>query len=173
MKPQNFLSFNEKTIYFKEVGNEYWIAIKPICEALNVDYIRAYKNISEDENLSQLLSEQTMVGADNKNRKMVCLPEKYIYGWLFSLRSKSEALKQYQMKCYEVLFNYFNGAIIGRKKLLEKQADTQKKIERVEQELKSNPQYIELITLKQESEQIKQYLRKIDKQIIEETPSLF
>lgn len=173
MKPQNFLSFNEKTIYFKEVGNEYWIAIKPICEALNVDYIRAYKNISEDENLSQLLSEQTMVGADNKNRKMVCLPEKYIYGWLFSLRSKSEVLKQYQMKCYEVLFNYFNGAIIGRKKLLEKQADTQKKIERVEQELKSNPQYIELITLKQESEQIKQYLRKIDKQIIEETPSLF
>ena len=173
MKPQNFLSFNEKTIYFKEVGNEYWIAIKPICEALNVDYIRAYKNISEDENLSQLLSEQTMVGADNKNRKMVCLPEKYIYGWLFSLRSKSEALKQYQMKCYEVLFNYFNGALIGRKKLLEKQADTQKKIERVEQELKSNPQYIELITLKQESEQIKQYLRKIDKQIIEETPSLF
>lgn len=173
MKPQNFLSFNEKTIYFKEVGNEYWIAIKPICEALNVDYIRAYKNISEDENLSQLLSEQTMVGADNKNRKMVCLPEKYIYGWLFSLRSKSEVLKQYQMKCYEVLFNYFNGAIIGRKKLLEKQADTQKKIERVEQELKSNPQYIELITLKQESEQIKQYLRKIDKQIIEEAPSLF
>ena len=173
MKPQNFLSFNEKTIYFKEVGNEYWIAIKPICEALNVDYIRAYKNISEDENLSQLLSEQTMVGADNRNRKMVCLPEKYIYGWLFSLRSKSEALKQYQMKCYEVLFNYFNGAIIGRKKLLEKQADTQKKIERVEQELKSNPQYIELITLRQESEQIKQYLKKIDKQIIEETPSLF
>lgn len=173
MKPQNFLSFNEKTIYFKEVGNEYWIAIKPICEALNVDYIRAYKNISEDENLSQLLSEQTMVGADNKNRKMICLPEKYIYGWLFSLRSKSEALKQYQMKCYEVLFNYFNGAIIGRKKLLEKQADTQKKIERVEQELKSNPQYLQLITLKQESEQIKQYLKKIDKQIIEETPSLF
>lgn len=173
MKPQNFLSFNEKTIYFKEVGNEYWIAIKPICEALNVDYIRAYKNISEDKNLSQLLSEQTMVGADNKNRKMVCLPEKYIYGWLFSLRSKSEALKQYQMKCYEVLFNYFNGALIGRKKLLEKQADTQKKIERVEQELKSNPQYLQLITLKQESEQIKQYLKKIDKQIIEETPSLF
>ncbi len=173
MKPQNFLSFNEKTIYFKEVGNEYWIAIKPICEALNVDYIRAYKNISEDENLSQLLSEQTMVGADNKNRKMVCLPEKYIYGWLFSLRSKSEALKKYQMKCYEVLFNYFNGAIIGRKKLLEKQADTQKKIERVEQELKNNPQYLQLITLKQESEQIKQYLKKIDKQIIEETPSLF
>lgn len=173
MKPQNFLSFNEKAIYFKEVGNEYWIALKPICEALNVDYIRAYKNISEDKNLSQLLSEQTMVGADNKNRKMICLPEKYIYGWLFSLRSKSEALKQYQIKCYEVLFNYFNGAIIGRKKLLEKQADTQKKIERVEQELKSNPQYIELITLRQESEQIKQYLRKIDKQIIEETPSLF
>ena len=173
MKPQNFLSFNEKTIYFKEVGNEYWIALKPICEALNVDYIRAYKNISEDENLSQLLSKQTMLDSLGRSQEMVCLPEKYIYGWLFSLRSKFETLRQYQMKCYDVLFNYFNGALIGRKKLLEKQADTQKKIERVEQELKSNPQYLQLITLKQESEQIKQYLKKIDKQIIEETPSLF
>ncbi len=173
MKPQNFLSFNEKTIYFKEVGNEYWIAIKPICEALDINYNRAYQNILEDEKLSQLFAKQQMLDTLGRSQEMICLPEKYIYGWLFSLRSKSEALKQYQMKCYEVLFNYFNGAIIGRKKLLEKQADTQKKIERVEQELKSNPQYLQLITLKQESEQIKQYLRKIDKQIIEETPSLF
>ena len=173
MKPQNFLSFNEKTIYFKEVANEYWIAIKPICEALDINYNRAYQNISEDENLSQLLSKQTMLDTLGRSQEMVCLPEKYIYGWLFSLRSKSEVLKQYQMKCYEVLYNYFNGALLGRKKLLEKQANTQKKIERVEQELKSNPQYLQLITLKQESEQIKQYLKKIDKQIIEETPSLF
>ena len=173
MKPQNFLSFNEKTIYFKEVANEYWIAIKPICEALDINYNRAYQNILEDEKLSQLFAKQQMLDTLGRSQEMICLPEKYIYGWLFSLRSKSEALKQYQMKCYEVLFNYFNGAIIGRKKLLEKQADTQKKIERVEQELKSNPQYLQLITLKQESEQIKQYLKKIDKQIIEETPSLF
>ena len=173
MKPQNFLSFNEKTIYFKEVANEYWIAIKPICEALDINYNRAYQNILEDEKLSQLFAKQQMLDTLGRSQEMICLPEKYIYGWLFSLRSKSEALKQYQMKCYEVLFNYFNGALIGRKKLLEKQADTQKKIERVEQELKSNPQYLQLITLKQESEQIKQYLKKIDKQIIEETPSLF
>ncbi len=173
MKQQNFLSFNEKTIYFKEVANEYWIAIKPICEALDINYNRAYQNILEDKNLSQLFAKQQMVDSLGRAKEMICLPEKYIYGWLFSLRSKSEALKQYQMKCYEVLFNYFNGALIGRKKLLEKQADTQKKIEQVEQELKNNPQYLQLITLKQESEQIKQYLRKIDKQALEETPLLF
>jgi hypothetical protein len=173
MKPQNFLSFNEKTIYFKEVGNEYWIAIKPICEALDINYNRAYQNISEDKNLSQLFAKQQMVDTLGRAKEMICLPEKYIYGWLFSLRSKSEALKQYQMKCYEVLYNYFNGALLGRKKLLEKQANTQKKIERVEQELKSNPQYLQLITLKQETEQIKQQLRKIDKQALEETPLLF
>ena len=149
------------------------MAIKPICEALDINYNRAYQNILDDKNLSQLFAKQQMVDTLGRAKEMICLPEKYIYGWLFSLRSKSEVLKQYQMKCYEVLFNYFNGALIGRKKLLEKQADTQKKIERVEQELKNNPQYLQLITLKQESEQIKQYLKKIDKQIIEETPSLF
>ena len=78
MKQEYFLSFNGKAIYFKENQNEYWIAIKPICEALNVDYIRAYKNLTKDELLSQLLSEQTMVGADDKKRKMVCLPEKWL-----------------------------------------------------------------------------------------------
>jgi len=173
MKQQNFLSFNEKTIYFKEVANEYWIAIKPICEALDINYNRAYQNILEDKNLSQLFAKQQMVDSLGRAKEMICLPEKYIYGWLFSLRSKSEALKQYQMKCYEVLFNYFNGALIGRKKLLEKQADTQKKIESVEQKLKNNPLYLQLITLKQESEQLKQQLRKVDKQALEETHLLF
>ena len=60
MKQEYFLSFNGKAIYFKENQNEYWIAIKPICEALNVDYIRAYKNLTKDELLNGVLSKQTL-----------------------------------------------------------------------------------------------------------------
>lgn len=173
MDKECFLSFNGKSIYFKEVSNEYWIAIKPICEALDIDYIRAYKNLSEDKILVQLLSEQAMVGADNKNRKMVCLPEKYIYGWIFSLRSRSEVLRQYQLQCYEILFNYFNGTLIGRKRLLQKQETTQKEIERIEQQLRENQQYTALMKLKQERMRLKKQLKNIDKQTIENNPSLF
>ena len=167
------LSFNGKSIYFKEVSSEYWIAIKPICEALDIDYIRAFKNLSEDKILVQLLSEQTMVGADNKNRKMVCLPEKYIYGWIFSLRSRSGVLREYQLQCYEILFNYFNGTLIGRKRLLQKQETNQKEIERIEQQLRENQQYTALMKLKQERMRLKKQLKNIDKQTIENNPSLF
>ena len=68
MKQEYFLSFNGKAIYFKENQNEYWIAIKPICEALNVDYIRAYKNLTKDELLSQLLSEQTTIRKEKRRK---------------------------------------------------------------------------------------------------------
>ena len=67
----------------------WYVAVKPICEALNVDYTEQFKNLKEDEILSQLLCKHTTVAADNKQREMVCLPEKYIYGWLFSVKSNS------------------------------------------------------------------------------------
>ena len=90
MKSQKFLQFNGKTIFFQAYDGQFWIAIKPICEALNLEYTRQFKNLKEDEILNQLLAEQPMVGADNRIRKMVSLPEKYIYGWLFSINSSSD-----------------------------------------------------------------------------------
>ena len=161
MDKECFLSFNGKSIYFKEVSNEYWIAIKPICEALEVDYIRAYKNLSEDDLLNRILSKQTIHSKSNRLQEMVCLPEKYIYGW------------EYQLQCYDILFNYFNGALIGRKRLLQKQETTQKEIDKIEQQLRENEQYTALMKLKQEHQRLRKQLKNIDKQTIERNPSLF
>ncbi len=62
---KKFLEFNGKNIYFLGVNGVYWIAIKPICEALQVDYISQFKNLKEDSILSSALSNQTMqVGND-------------------------------------------------------------------------------------------------------------
>jgi prophage antirepressor-like protein len=80
-----FLEFNGKTLSFLSVDGEYWVALKPICEALGVDYIRSFRNTKEDVIFGQLLSEQTMVAADGKSRKMASLPEKWIYGWIMQL----------------------------------------------------------------------------------------
>ena len=44
-----------------------------------------------------------MIGADNKVRRMICLPEKHIYKWMFSSRStKSENLQQYKKDYYKI-----------------------------------------------------------------------
>jgi hypothetical protein len=105
-----FLEFNGKTLVFLAVDGTYWIALKPICEALNVEYTRIFKNVKEDPIFGQLLAEQPMVGADGKNRKMVSLPEKWIYGWLISIQSQSPELIEYKKLCYEILADFFHGA---------------------------------------------------------------
>lgn len=90
---EKFLQFNGKTIFFQSYDGNFWIAIKPICEVLNVNYNRQLLTLKSDEFLGSAYSLQDMqVQSDNgiwQTRKMVCLPEKYIYGWIFSLQSNS------------------------------------------------------------------------------------
>ena len=45
---RKFLEFNGKVIYFLSKDGEYWIAIKPICEALGVYSPRQQKTIRAD-----------------------------------------------------------------------------------------------------------------------------
>lgn len=41
----NFLEFNGKNILFKSENGVYWVAVKPICEALNVVYTGQLKRL--------------------------------------------------------------------------------------------------------------------------------
>ena len=168
MKSQKFLQFNGKTIFFQAYDGQFQIAIKPICEALNLEYTRQFKNLKEDEILNQLLAEQPMVGADNRIRKMVSLPEKYIYGWLFSINSSSEDLKNYKKECYDVLYNYFHGTITGRKELLKLQIETDIEINIAESELLQSEAFQKLQELKKKSSTIKKELSKNDKEVKDE-----
>ncbi|MEM7550881.1 MAG: phage antirepressor N-terminal domain-containing protein [Bacteroidota bacterium] len=155
-----FLQFNGKAIYSLDVEGEYWIAIKPICEALGVDYIAQYKAVKKNEILGQLLSEQTMVDSAESRRKMVCLPEKFIYGWLFSIRSESEELKRYKLECYEVLYNHFHGQIAGIRNLvsLREQFDTE--VEDKKALLRLNDDFCELEVLEEKAKIARKDIKK-------------
>ena len=96
---ERFLEFDGKRISILLNNGEWWIAIKPICEALGVNYKKQHEGILSDEILSQLSTQQGMVGADGRLRNMTCLPEKYIYGWLFGIRSDAAGLKEYKIEC--------------------------------------------------------------------------
>lgn len=174
MKAQikKFLEFNGQSIHFLAIDGQYWIALKPICEALNVDYIRQFKNLQDDEILSQLLSEQTMVAADNKMRKMVCLPEFFIYGYIFSIQSSSKELQAYKLECYRILYEHFHGAIVGRKELLSEKAKAQ-----IEKDACMNTLDPEVAYRLQQAEkkinQVNNELRKLDAEVIEEEKTLF
>lgn len=169
---KKFLEFNGKTIYFVAADGQYWIAIKPICEALGVDYERQRKNLKEEEILAQLPSEQAVVAADNKLRKMLCLPEFYIYGWIFNIQSASPELLKYKWECYRVLYDYFHGAIIGRKSLLREKAKLKIEIDSVFNRMSVQDSQL-LSNATQELNRINIQLRSLDGEIIQEERNLF
>lgn len=166
----NFLEFNGKNLLFLSKDGEYFIALKPICEALNVDYIRQHKNTNDDPILGPVLSKQTMQIPDDQARNMVCLPEKYIYGWIFSIKSKSEELIKYKKICYEILFLHFHGTITSRKKLLQRKTDVSSELHQLTIDLKENEKYQRIEFLKAEQMRIgKELIENDNKTIIEQT----
>lgn len=136
---EKYLEFNDRRVYFVCENGVWWVAIKPICEALGVDYITQFKNQKQDKILGQLLSEQTIVAADGKLRKMVCVPEFFVYGWIFSIQSKSEELTAYKLKCYEVLYNHFHGSMAQSLTNLREKSAAEKEIEEIDKELAELP----------------------------------
>ena len=102
---KKFLEFNGKSIHFLAVDGEYWIALKPICEALGILWRHQQTKLINGEDIfGELYRDHGMVAADDKLRKMVCLPEFAIYGWIFQIESSAPGLEDFQWECYHVLY---------------------------------------------------------------------
>lgn len=170
---KQFLEFNGRTIYFLAKDGIYWVAIKPICEALNVNYNRQFQNLKESKLFNQLFAIQQMVAADGKSRQMVCLPEKYIYGWLFQIKSESPDLIQYQKRCCDILFDYFHGSITNRETLIQAKTKEQIKIDSLEKEVSQIPQVKELNQLKRKQRGYSTSLKKLDQEYQHQQYELF
>lgn len=139
-----FLLFNEQNIVYTRIKGVYWIGLKSICEALKVNYNRQFQNLQTDPILGSAFAKQQMqVPGDNQKREYVCLPEEYIYGWIFSLRSDSPELLEYKRECYHLLYQHFHGVITRRMELYKELSSAKKKSVELEARLKSNPDFIE------------------------------
>lgn len=98
-------------------SDEQLVAIKPICEALGIDYKVQWQKIRDDEDLSSVMVLSTTTGADGKSYEMCCLPVEFIYGWLFTINPKNvkpdvqEVVRKYRMLCYRALYQHFTGHI--------------------------------------------------------------
>lgn len=173
MKAKEFLMFNGKKILFQNINGIFWVAIKPICDALGIEFTRQFKNVNNDEILSQLLAKQPMVGADNRTRNMVSLPEEFIYGWIFSIKSNATGLKDYKMQCYRVMFAYFHGSVTYRQEIIKKQCEVEIALADAEKLLHENADYQNFLEIKKREAVIKKELRSNDKLAKEEIFNLF
>lgn len=70
-----------------------------------------------DETLSSTAMLSMVVAADVKEREMLCLPLRYVYGWLFTINPKNvapaarEAVTRYRRECYDVLYHHFTASM--------------------------------------------------------------
>jgi hypothetical protein len=173
---QKFLQFNGKNIVFLKVDGTYWIALKPICEALDVDYIRCFKNAKNDPILGPALSKQTMQVSKNglsQLRNVTCIPEEFVYGWIFSLKSDSDQLTDYKRTCYTLLFHHFHGTITNRKELLLERSEIDTQILELKSTMKeADEAYKRLTELQNRRKTLSTQLNSIDKELVMQ-PELF
>ncbi|HAQ21129.1 MAG TPA: chromosome partitioning protein ParA [Prolixibacteraceae bacterium] len=125
---------NQVDILVIENG-EKRVAVKPICEAIGVDFSSQLQKIKEDEILGSTVGLSTTVGADKKEREMASIPFKFVFGWIFGISAKNvkeearEVLIKYKLECYEALYKHFTSyaEFVEQK---QKQIDRQLEIER-------------------------------------------
>ena len=89
------------------------VPIRPICDALGIDYSRQLKKIKDDPDLGSVVGVTPTTGADGKTYEMCVLPVEYIFGWLFTINPANvseeaqETVRRYRMECYHALFQHF------------------------------------------------------------------
>lgn len=72
-------------------NGEWYIPIKPICQALGIEFETQRDKINTDEILSSVAGLRPATGSDGKKYEMLCLPLKYVYGWLATINPKNVA----------------------------------------------------------------------------------
>lgn len=170
---EKFLEFNGKRILFSNSDGTYWVALKPILDALGLKANRYLKRTKRDYFFGRRLDTMSIQVEKNgvlQGRKMICLPEKYIYGWICILNSDSKELEDYKETCYDLLFDHFRGQIGNRKELLIARNKIKSDIYKKRQELKEQQEgYQELKELESKQKQLSAQLNKLDSNIVNQT----
>ncbi|SER21072.1 BRO family, N-terminal domain [Azotobacter beijerinckii] len=93
---------------------EHLVAMKPICEAIGLQWEAQLKRIKRHPVLSICMSIMDIqIPGDDQHRELVCLPLDYLNGWLFGVDASRvkpeirERLVQYQRECFAALAAYW------------------------------------------------------------------
>jgi hypothetical protein len=171
-KHEKFLEFNGKTIVFLNVDGTYWIALKPILEALNLVSHRYLKRTQRDHFFSTCVDNMSIQVEKNgikQVRSMTCLPEKYIYGWLCFLNSDNQELTAFKKTCYNLLYDHFHGTITNRRELLLERKTLDTEIHNIKSSLKEQDQaYKKLEELQNKRKLVSTQLNSMDNEIVKQ-----
>jgi hypothetical protein len=111
------VDFHGTPLYTAVINGVPHVAIKPICDALSVNWSGQFLRIQRHPVLSSTICITQMVAEDGKTRDVVCLPLDKLNGWLFGISAARvrdpacrERLIEYQRECFDVLARHFGAA---------------------------------------------------------------
>lgn len=97
-----------------EVNGELHVAIRPICEAIGLDWSAQFRRVKRDPILATCVAITAMqVPGEIQKREVMTLPISHLNGFLFGItasRTRPEVMESlivYQRECYRVLHDYW------------------------------------------------------------------
>lgn len=118
----SYVPFNGQQILTDVAAGVTYVAMRQIVENIGIDWtgqsvkLRKMKDKFNCRDIS-------MVAADGKLRKLLCIPLKKLNGWLFSINPEKvradirDKLIQYQEECFSVLHDYWTkGHVVNPRK---------------------------------------------------------
>lgn len=109
------VDFRQDTIFAVERDDGVFVAVKPMCESLGLNWASQFVRLKEDPILSEGIATVTIPSVGGAQETTV-LKLELVNGWLFKIdtrRVKDEETRAkllvYQRECFGVLFEHFYG----------------------------------------------------------------
>lgn len=167
MNTEKFLDFNGRKLTLVNSDGKFFVALKPICEVLEIEWDNEQRRLKKHRWLSSTTVNITVVAADNKQREMTCLPEKYIYGWLVSLNPKTDNLADFQRECYEILYGHFHNLVNNRMGELQRRQQLKEEYDQLHKtQMLTNPDYRRLFDIQQSLKATNKSLSNYDNSLL-------
>jgi len=107
------VSFYGSKIPVIEKDGKLMVAMKPIVEALGLDWSGQLRMIKNDPVLNEGM-DVTSIPTSSGVQETVCLPLDYLNGWLFKIPAsrytgyRRDVILRYQRECYQALYRHFH-----------------------------------------------------------------
>ena len=105
-----------------EVEGEVYVPIRVICDYMDLSWSGQRQRMRRDPVLSEALVSVCVTHPESErgSRDMLCLPLKYLNGWLFGINANRvkeelrERVIQYQRECFDILARAFQARAVQR-----------------------------------------------------------
>ena len=110
--------FHNTQLSIVEHNNQPYVPMKPVVEGMGLAWQAQYDKLKQ--RFASTIMEIMTVANDGKERLMICLPLKKLFGWLMTISPNKvkpecrDAVIKYQEECDDVLWNHWAGKLNAR-----------------------------------------------------------